>query len=252
MSKLHELLAVEGDLDGVAKKVMEEAFVTFTKKVEHFIGAHKWLEMFDEDRKQEEEAFVEHKELVTTVPEKLVYISEAIIKYYDAIAQKEYTNQMARADVELDGEAILKGMPATLLLGLESRLKFLRGIYDGIPTLAPGIEWVPDKTRSEYTWKAKELDTRHKTEKAFKYQILVQPTKEHPAQIEKWNVDTPVGNFKTEKWCGALSPASKSKLLGRVDNLIRAIKKARQRANTQEVLNVHIGETIFNYLHGDF
>ena len=34
--KLHELLAVEGDLKGEFVKIAEESVVTFTKKADHF------------------------------------------------------------------------------------------------------------------------------------------------------------------------------------------------------------------------
>lgn len=250
MAKFHELISVEGDLDGTAKKVMEEAITTF-KKAEYFIGGHKWLEMFDDARKQEEEEFTEHKEIETTVPEELAHVSDAVSRYYDAIAQKEATNQKAVASLEIDGEILIEDAPATLLLGLESRLKNLRNVYDSIPTLAPGVEWVHHETKGKHIWKTKELEMRHKKEKSFKFQILVNATKEHPAQIEKWNIDVPIGNVKTDRWSGALSPAMKSKLLGRIDALIRAVKQARQRANTQEVEIINVGQNIFSYIHQD-
>ena len=37
--KLHELLAVEGDLGGASKKLMVEAANTFSKKTDHFMGS---------------------------------------------------------------------------------------------------------------------------------------------------------------------------------------------------------------------
>lgn len=49
---------------------------------------------------------------------------------------------------------------------------------------------------------------------------------------------------------GMLSPSEKSDLLERTDNLIRAVKEARQRANTVEaVVQKGFGDTIFGYLH---
>ena len=46
---LHELLAVEGDLDGAHKKILEETRVTFTKRSDHFIGQHRKFESFIDD-----------------------------------------------------------------------------------------------------------------------------------------------------------------------------------------------------------
>ena len=47
-----------------------------------------------------------------------------------------------------------------------------------------------------------------------------------------------------------ISPAEKSAILGRLDKLTRAVKKARQKANTAEVTKVTIGEELFKYIHG--
>lgn len=131
--KLHEVLAVEADLEGAAK-ILDEALVTFNKKVDHFSGHHKTLKMFDEARVTEEEGAEEHKEIVTTVDQKLAYLTKPIAKWWDALAQKERTNQEARADLVIDGEVLLEQVPATMLLGLESRLRMVRNVFDAIPT----------------------------------------------------------------------------------------------------------------------
>jgi hypothetical protein len=249
MAKLHEVLAVDSDLAETAKKIAAEALVTFQKKADHFFGATKRLEMFDESRKKEEEGAQESKELVSTVQEKLDYVAEHIVRHLDCLAQKESTNQVALADVELDGIKILDNVPATLLLSLENKLALFRKMYEGIPTLAPGLEWIEDPTQREGVYKASHDITRHKTEQTFKSKILVEPTKEHPAQIEKWTEQVPIGNFITTQWSGMVSPARKSELLGRIDALLRAIKKARMRANSTEVLQKPIGKVLFDYIH---
>ena len=61
MTKLHEILAVDGDLQEAAKKIQAETINTFTKKVEHFVGMSKTLHMFDEGRRQEEAGLAELK-----------------------------------------------------------------------------------------------------------------------------------------------------------------------------------------------
>ena len=250
MSKLHEVLAVDSDLAETAKKIATEALVTFTKKADHFFGATKRLEMFDESRKQEEEGTAESKEIVSTVQEKLDYVAEHIIRHLDCLAQKENTNQAAVGDVELeDGTKLLQKMPATLLLSLENKLALFRKMYEGIPTLAPGLEWIEDPTQRKGIYKSSHDIIRHKTEKTFKSKILVEPTPQHPAQIEKWTEDVPIGNFITTQWSGMVSPARKSELLGRIDALIRAIKKARMRANSTEVVKKSIGKVLFDYIH---
>ncbi len=138
MGKLHELLAVETDLKGTFKRIVEEGIVTFSKKPDHFIGQHKKLEMFDESKQNEN--LEEHKELVTTVKDKLDYIQEHVVRYLDVLIQKEKTNQEATDALVVDGKILIADVPATCLLNLETELKTIRSYYEAIPTLAPGVK----------------------------------------------------------------------------------------------------------------
>ncbi len=246
-TKLHEILAVEGDLDATAKKVCEEATITFTKKADHFIEQLKELHMFDEHRQNENTS--ESKVLVTTVHDKLSHIKKFVTKYYNTFATKEATNQVAKADLVVNGETLISGLPATVLLGLESKLKNLRQVYEVIPTLQPGTVWEKDSGRGEGIYHAQNVEERMRTEKTVQYRVLYEATKEHPAQVEKWNQDVPVGKITVKSWSGMLSPAEKSALLSKIDTLIRATKKARQRANATEIVDMDIGDDLFNYIH---
>src|SRR5574343_744210 len=105
MSKLHEILAVESDLEGHYKRIVGETTNVFTK-VEHFSGAHKILTMFDEARQREAEAAEVHQELTTTVKRKLSYTEDAVVRYLDVVLQKESTNQEAKADLVVDGQIL--------------------------------------------------------------------------------------------------------------------------------------------------
>lgn len=80
----------------------------------------------------------EHKEMVTTVHDKLDYmLNQHIVPYLDAVLQKERANQDAKADIVVDGIVLAKDVPATFLLGLEEKLKRVHEVLDKIPTLAP-------------------------------------------------------------------------------------------------------------------
>ena len=247
-AKLHEVLAVLADLEGTAKKVRNEAIVTFTKKGPHFQGSHRTLRMFADERKQEESGAEEHKALVTTVNDKLRYVKESQVKYYDAVLQQEATNQTAVADLIIDGEVIAEGLPATFLLGMESRLKALREVFSGIPTLDPTIEWELDESQGKGVYKAVHPETAQKNEKTVVHKVLVQATEHHPAQIEKWAENIVTGVYTTNRTCGMISVGDKSKYLSRIDTLIQAFKKARQRANSVEVVNKNIGNKLFEYI----
>jgi len=249
MSKLYELLAVEGDLKGEFLKIVEETKTTFTKRSDHFSGHHKRLEMRDEDRKFEEASAEQHKHLDDTVGSKIDYTWRSVERYFDAVLQKETANQSACADLVLDGKVIKSNLPATFLLALESRLKDLRNVYAAIPTLPPGIEWESDAQAGEGIFKAAKPEVKAKTETRTEPKIVVEPTEKHPAQWMEQSQTTIVGNFITERKSGMLTPAHKSRLLGRIDTLIREVKKSRQRANSVETNNDRVGKALYDWIH---
>ncbi len=246
MGKLHELLAVEGDLEGAYKQILQETITTFTKKQDHFFGFHRKLSHFAEDAP---EGISEHKEMVTTVPKKLAYQQDFIIRYLDAVFQKELSNQAAMADLAVDGKIIAKDVPATFLLGLETKLKKIRQTYESIPTLPPGYKWEIDSNRGMDVYLNANPEETYKQESVFKVQVLYDATKEHPAQVEKIPEKENTGKYVKDLWYGMLSPADKSKLIGKIDSLIRGVKQARQRANRAEVIEQKIGEKLFKYIN---
>ena len=247
MAKLHEVIAVENELQAISQKMIDECKNTFNKKVTHFLETNRVLVMFDDERKDEN--VTEFQAMVSNVHDRLAYTEKHVVKYFDLIARKEATNQNAKADIIIDDIIIAGDVPATLLLGLESRLKKVREIYEAIPTLQPGVDWKPDTKRGANIYVTSKPTEAMKTEKQVTHKVLYEATKEHPAQIEKWNTTVAIGRISTTVWSGMLSPADKSVLLERTDTLIRAVKKARQRANTTKVVEFNIGDVLFDYIH---
>ena len=247
MAKLHELLAVEGDLEAGAKAVVQEATVLFSQKTDAFLELHRSVNHFDEKRHAEDG--VEFKALVTTVPKVLEQTSGPLARWIDAFVQKEATNQRAKADLVVDGEVLAKDVPATALLGLESRLKGLRAMFEAIPVLATGKEWEEDAGRGLGIYKDKHPEVRMRTEKTVQHKVLVQATEHHPAQIERWTSDVPVGRITLQTWSGMLKQSDKDRLLKNLDGLIVAVKRARQRANTADVDLVELGDKLVIHLY---
>lgn len=247
MGKLHELLAVEGDLEGVYKNILQETEIQFTKHPDRYFGQHQRVEFFEENAVPEAD---DHKELDDTVMSKIEYSAEHITRYLDAVLQKEATNQTASADIVVDGVTIAKNVPATFLLGLETKLKNIRTIYENLPTLQPGIKWELDPTQGKGVYKMSYPEEKFRTKKVMKNHVLSEATKEHPAQVQVYSEDEKIARVVTNKWCGMITPAEKSALLGRFDNLLRAVKKARQKANSVDVVDRTIGKELFSYING--
>lgn len=245
--QLHALLAVEADLTNTAKALVEETAVTFTKKPDHFKGHVKTVTYFDEARSQENEQ--EEKKLVTTVDAKLVYALEPVARLYDALLQKEEANQRAKTDLVIDGVTIGTDLPATFLLGLETRLKTVQQLVLATPTLDPSMIWNEDLAAGAGVYRSTPQGTK-RTEKDTQFKVLAAATDKHPAQIEKWTVDVPVAKIETTHVSGMWTPARKSEVLARIDKMLNAVKKARQMANTVETQNLQVGKQIMDYILG--
>ena len=249
MAKLHEVLAVESGLQTAAKKINEETVRTFGKKDEHFVETVKTISHFaEEDQKLNTD---ESKSMVTTVFDKLLYTAGPNIKAFDAYLQKEATNQKAVADLVVGETTLATAVPATVLLGLETKLAELRVVYENIPTLAPGPTWVvdTDKRKEGGVYKSAQPDVTFRTRKTVKPIIMAPATEQHPAQVQAIQEDVPVAKITTQHWSGMITSAQKSDLLGRIDALLRAVKRARQRANMTDVENRKIGKVLFDWLH---
>ena len=251
MTKLHEVLAVEADKQGVAKRLTDESRFIFKSKHQLFLGATKILTMDDAGHESLEDSSKENQDLTTTVPARLEYTAQAIASWLDVVAQKEYTNQTsAKADLVIDGEVLLSDVPATFLLGLESKLKNIREMYNEIPTLAQGTVWLTDETALPNSYRAEHEDIKSKTKKVPKSRVMYEATKEHPAQIEKWNEEVVVGKYTTQYRSGMISSTRKMQLLGQIDTLIQATKQARQRANNVDVFtDCKVGKTLFDFIN---
>lgn len=245
MTLLHELLAVEPDVVNVTTSVLDEALITFSKKTDHFIGQARAVKHLEETRSNED--VNDSKAIVTTVDDKLDYVLKNTARLYDVLLQKDATNCIAKADLEVEGITLAKNVPGIFLLGMETRLKKLRDVLHAIPTLEPAIDWQEDPNKGKGVYRAP-VATTMRTEKVLEHKILVQATDKHPAQVEKWTADKNVARIDTTRFSAMWSTARKSEVLGRLDKLMAAIKQARMRANLAEVPKINIGEGITKYL----
>lgn len=245
MGQLHELLAVEADRKKTAERLVSESIKTFHKE-NLFTGSVKRTEMFDDEATKIAD---EHLKLEATVGENLNYSLNALVKYWDTVAQKDATNANAKADVIVNGKVILKDVPGTTLLGMEKKLNELRNLFNSTPTLPPGIDWELDVSFEKIgVYKAKHDIETIKTQKDVEFREVSPATKEHPAQVAQVNVSKDIGKFITTKWSGMITPYSKAKMISNLEVLIGAFKKARQRANGETTVDIKIGKELIDFI----
>ena len=249
MPKLHELLAVEQSLKGQAEHARTQIISeTFGKKVHHF--SEKRVTFFSNDDSVPQ--VEEQRDIQTSVKSELAWLREFVIKGIDAGHQVAVANRSASADIVLEnGDVIAKDVPATSLLELEKRIKDMQAVCHAIPTLDPVKGFTLDPDRGDGVYKARDVNTKRtkRTKKAF---TLAPPTDKHPAQVQMIEEDDVIGRIQTQEWSGLITPNEKSVLLNRCEELLRAIKKARSRANDfdADVLQVKIGSKLLSYIFG--
>lgn len=228
MPRLHELLAVEGNLKAQADKTRADLMSTFEKKSHHFGEKIQTFKSYEEGALPVTEGQLD---LQTTVPKELQWAAPFMVKALDASYSVAEANTQARADVVLeDGTVLLAGLPATALLELEKRAKEFHDFVSAIPTLDPAKGFRPDPDKGSDVFRARE-DRKVRTKKTLKVLTLAAATDKHPAQAKEYTEDIPVGDIITMEWSGLITTAAKGDMLARCEDFARAVKLARSRAN---------------------
>lgn len=245
MGNLHQLLAVKKDTATRANEVLQETKKVFGSK-HLFYGSLKAYQSIEDEGEMNipEEA----ENLSYTIGEKLAWFADEFGRHVDVEYQIDLSNERAYADVTVPGLS-LGGIPATFLLELASFLEKVRKVYATIPVLDPKYKWETDSQKGNGVFQISEPEETYRTKKVHQHKILVEPTKEHPAQIREWTEDQQVGKYVKRIWSGAITAHQKALILGRIDVLLVAAKKALSEANNAEHVNDKIADRVFNYLH---
>ena len=243
MGKLHELLAADPELKAEAQRAVSRVKQIFTDGKAQLVAQVRTYQPLQEGG----ETFPDEVTIMaTSVSSELDIFKSSFGRWMDAAAQKEITNVSTSADVFIDGELLIEGVPAPALLNLEGKLKELRQVYAAIPTNDPALRWNWDDQNECWTSVPRET---HRTKKVPRTHVAYDATPEHPAQTETYHEDVRVGAWTTTFQSGCITPRQKRELLARIDVLATAVKKARQRANDVEHSEVHIAETLFDFIH---
>lgn len=201
------------------------------------------LDHDDPDVKPDESTPVQIK-----IEDELTKFRGILVPYYDAIATQEDGNTQHRANVVVEGEIdpLLENVPVGTLLFLEKKMGDLYTVLSKLPTLPRSERWIPDDQETgQYV--TGEIKTRA-TKKVYRNHVKAEATDKHPAQVETYTEDNPVGMWTTRKFSGAISVDRKNELLSRVDKLRQAVKIAREEANSNHVERVEVGNKILDYI----
>jgi len=170
-----------------------------------------------------------------------------LTRLFDVTATKDWSNCAARADVTVEGRTLLRDVPVAYLLFLEKQLADLGAFVRKLPVLDAAESWSVDPSTD--SWKTEQVRTV-RTKKVPRNHVKAEATDKHPAQVEVYYEDIPVGYWTTVKFSGALPARRVNELLDRVEKLQQAVKFAREEANGIEVTDQKVGDVVFGYLFG--
>ena len=241
MTKLCQIIAVEKGAKNRSHQGVTDAYQRMQKPA-LLTGISRTYRPNKEDGEQ---LPAESTKVQLNANDLLKEVSRAMIELFDVTATKDYSNCKAVADVVVGDVTIAKAVPVTHLLFLEKKLVDIHTFISKLPTLSADEEWTMDANVNCYASKASDTV---RTKKVFVPLVLAQATDKHPAQVKEGFEDVAVGTWKTIKFSGALPAQRIASMLDRCERLQKAVKFAREEANSIEVTNVNIGERVFNFL----
>jgi hypothetical protein len=240
-TKLNQIIAVEKGVKSKSFQDLTEAHHA-VQKPSLLSGISRVYQPKDEEGEQ---LPPESTKVQVKAEEILRDTAATITRLFDVTATKDWANCQARADVTVDGQVLLRDVPVTYLLFLEKQLTDLHTFVKKLPVLDAAESWSFDASADCYRTEAVRTI---RTKKVPRNHVKAEATEHHPAQVEVYYEDVPVGYWSTTKFSGALPARRIHELTDRVEKLQAAVKFAREEANAAEVTDQHVGDAVFGYL----
>lgn len=241
MTKLNQVIAVEKGIKQKNNDVGSELYKALQKPA-LFNGLNKKYKPMEENG---EKFAPESVKVQMNVANVLKENSRVLTELMDITATKDFANCAAKANVVVDGVTIVSDAPATYLLFLEKQLTDLHTMINTLPVLDSAEDWTLDENAGLYKTDATETI---KTKKVQKSLVLLAPTDKHPGQAQLITDDQTVGHWETVKMSGAMPAPDKAALVEKIEKLQKAVKFAREEANTTEAAPVKVGDKLLGWL----
>lgn len=245
MPKLNQINAVMTARKGEAEKHITELYKLIQKEA-LFTGRERTYRPLDEINGQKLPP--ESQRVQQRADDLIRQAREKWTELWNLVLTQDTGNQSAKADIVVDGKAILANVPVTTLLFLDKQVNDLETFVSKLPTPDPAEEWTHDPNSGLLRSRATEsLRTSKEPTVIVKYEA----TKEHPAQTELFTKDVPVGTWTQIVYSGCIGADRKNAILARVRKLQDAIKVAKEQANLLEVERQKAAEALFAFVLGE-
>jgi hypothetical protein len=241
--RLNQLLAIEKGLRQQVQKDLTELHRA-AQKDELYDGLEK---TYTPNTEEGEQLPPESKVIQQRAEDIFQQVAKMQSRVINLVSSKDITNTKAIGTItaNVGGHSVEVSAPVTHLLWLDKTLEDLHTFVVKMPTLDPSTEWA--RNEQQDCMSTKPVKTI-RTKKTPKNHVLYEATKEHPAQVQTYTEDIPVGSWSTIRYSGRLSVERKNQLLERIRALQEAVKKAREQANLEEVAGSTLGNVLMDWL----
>jgi hypothetical protein len=212
-----------------------------------FTGEVRTYKSHSENPPPSEHWPAQYKELQRRVEDDLDEARQYAVPAMNIVASKDATNTIAKADVIVRGNTLLRDVPVSHLLWLEKYLTEYRGYFTALPVNKPDKEWTWSET--ERLWRSR-LEETPRTDKVLSGVTLHPGSDKHPPVVQAVTKDVPIGLYQTIVLSGAISASRKKELLDKITEVILAVKDAIAVADRTPVVEVREGDAIFKFILG--
>jgi hypothetical protein len=248
LPKLNQILAIEA---GTRKRDYADLTKTHQtlQKGTLFEGHIRTFKPRDEDGQQ----YPDDKKPVQLDAKELVKeIQGQITDLFNVVATKDWGNTKACANIVIEDKdgnekVLAKNVPTPYLLFLEKQLQDIRTFIKKLPTLSTSKKWDYDSARGMY---CAEQEKTIKTQKIDEVVVLYPHTPEHPAQTQLSKKDVIVGEWTELHVSTAFKVDDVKAMEIRLTQVERAVKFAREQANSIEIERKDVGTKILDYVFG--
>lgn len=246
MPKLNQIIAIEPDAKRLATEAIAHARAVFSKP-DLLNGLTKTYQPKDEEG---ERLPSESERVQFRAWDEIDAVRAALTRLFDLTAAKDWSNAEAKADVKVDGETLLEGVPTPYLLFLEKQLAELEQFAARLPIYNSAKEWIYDSSSGLHKTPAVETARSKKVPRVL---VKYDATDKHPAQTEVWQEDVIAGTWTKTEFTSALARTRVVQILERIRKLQRAVKSAREEANGFEVDGSRKGpgQIVLDYIFAD-
>ena len=159
--KLNQVIAIE---KGVKSRVMREVTALYqtAQKPALFAGFQRTYARKHDDAEDQPS---ENRRVQQKAAEVIKEVGRQLGELFDVTATKDYANCAAVADVEVDGQILIKAAPVTFLLFVEKELTNMHTALAALPTLDPAHEWSWDSAVDLFRTKPVETASTKKVQK---------------------------------------------------------------------------------------